>query len=92
MAGFATRIACLQSFALRQEYTRLAAEDAGALPTAAEAAVAAAEAEPPFSLTAQRRVRHWVDGLIIGSEIFVRETMRRVRSETDVARDRLAVL
>jgi hypothetical protein len=35
-------------------------------------------------------VRHWVDGLVIGSELFVRETMRRVRSEAEVARHRLA--
>jgi hypothetical protein len=31
-----------------------------------------------------------VDGLVIGSEIFVRETMRRVRTEAEVARHRLA--
>jgi hypothetical protein len=31
-----------------------------------------------------------VDGLVIGSELFVRDTMRRVRSESDVRRHRLA--
>jgi hypothetical protein len=41
-------------------------------------------------MTARHRVRHWVDGLVIGSEIFVRETMRRVRTEAEVARHRLA--
>ncbi len=76
--------------ALRQEFARLAAEDAKALPAVAEAVVAAAAAEPPFALTAQRRMRHWVDGLVIGSELFVRETMRRVRSDAEVGRHRLA--
>ncbi len=76
--------------ALRQEFARLAAEDAKALPAVAEAAIAAVAAEPPFTLTAQRRMRHWVDGLVIGSELFVRETMRRVRSDAEVGRHRLA--
>ncbi len=35
-------------------------------------------------------MRHWVDGLVIGSELFVRETMRRVRSDAEVGRHRLA--
>ena len=75
---------------LRQEFARLAAEDAKAPPAAVDAAIAAATPEPTFSLTAQRRVRHWVDGLVIGSELFVRETMRHVRTEAEVARHRLA--
>lgn len=44
---------------------------------------------PMFVLEVGRRVRHWVDGLVIGSERFVRETMRRVRGEVAVARRRL---
>ena len=32
-----------------------------------------------FSTQAHRRVRYWVDGLVIGSELFVREVMGRVR-------------
>jgi len=75
---------------LRGEFARLAAEDAKAHPVAVEAAVAAALAEPAFSLTAARRVRHWVDGLVIGSELFIRNTMRRARPEAKVARHRLA--
>ena len=42
-----------------------------------------------FVLEVGRRVRHWVDGLVIGSERFVRETMRRVRGEVAAARRRL---
>jgi hypothetical protein len=44
----------------------------------------------PFTLSARRHVRHWVDGLVSGSELFVRDTMRRVRSESDVRSHRLA--
>jgi hypothetical protein len=43
-----------------------------------------------FTLSARRHVRHWVDGLVIGSELLVRDTMRRVRSESEVRRHRLA--
>jgi REP element-mobilizing transposase RayT len=75
---------------LRAEFARRAAEEAKAPPVAVETAVAAAKAPPAFSLTAGRRVRHWVDGLVIGSELFVRETMRRVRSEAEMKRHRLA--
>ncbi len=76
--------------ALREEFARLAAEEAKAPPAEVDAAIAAAGKEPPFTLTARRRVRHWVDGLAIGSEIFVRETMRRVRNVDEVACHRLA--
>lgn len=36
------------------------------------------------------RVRHWVDGLVIGSELFVRETIRRCRPEIPADNNRLA--
>ncbi len=78
--------------ALAREFARLAAEDR-AKALGAAAAVPPAETEAPaeaFTLSARRRVRHWVDGLVIGSELFVRETMRRVRTEKEVARHRLA--
>jgi len=45
---------------------------------------------PVFTLTARRRVRHWVDGLVIGSELFVRETIRRCRPEVPADKHRLA--
>jgi REP element-mobilizing transposase RayT len=82
--------------ALSAEFARLAAEErAKAGQAAADVAMAAATApvvgaEPAFTLSARRRVRHWVDGLVIGSELFVRETMRRVRTEPELARHRLA--
>ena len=47
--------------------------------------------EAPFCLSARRHVRHWVDGLVIGSEIFVRETLGRVRTAREVAQRRLVL-
>jgi len=47
------------------------------------------EAESEFVLGVWRRVRHWVDGVVIGTELFVRETMRRARGEVEAARRRL---
>ncbi|MBP7828869.1 MAG: hypothetical protein KA248_03010 [Kiritimatiellae bacterium] len=35
-----------------------------------------------FSLTIWRRVRHWTSGLVIGSELFVREVMRCARRDS----------
>jgi REP element-mobilizing transposase RayT len=84
---------------IRQELgRRLAAADAGDAVQGGEggteaAAGSGAEAEPPasaFTLTARRRVRHWVDGLVIGSELFVRETIRRCRPEVPADRHRLS--
>lgn len=43
-----------------------------------------------FTTTVQRRVRHWTSGLVIGSELFVREVMSRYRNADDVHRHRLA--
>ena len=73
--------------ALAERFARQAAEEAGGTPAQVEAA--AATAKPSFTLSATRRVRHWVDGLVIGSELFVLETMRRVRTEQEMARHRL---
>ena len=73
--------------ALAERFARQAAEDAGG--TQAQAEAAAATSKPSFTLSATRRVRHWVDGLVIGSELFVLETMRRVRTEQEVTRHRL---
>ena len=75
---------------LRKEFARLAAEEAQRSPQEVAAAIAAAEAPVAFTLSAQRRVRHWVDGLVIGSEIFVRDVMSRVQPKAAVARHRLA--
>jgi hypothetical protein len=75
---------------LRKEFARLAAEEDQQPPKAVDAAIAAAETPVAFTLCAQRRVRHWVDGLVIGSEVFVRDVMSRVRPKATVAKHRLA--
>ncbi len=69
--------------ALRLRFARDAADEAGepAPPEAPDIA---------FTLSATRRVRHWTDGLAIGSELFVREALRRARYGIDVTRHRLA--
>ena len=54
--------------------------------TVADEAIAACQR---FTLTLKRRVRYWTDGLVIGTELFVRETMGRVRKPAAVARHRL---
>jgi REP element-mobilizing transposase RayT len=43
-----------------------------------------------FSLTVQRRVRHWTSGLVIGSELFVRDVMTRYRAIGPTIRHRVA--
>lgn len=43
-----------------------------------------------FVLTVKRRVRHWTSGLVIGSELFVREIMSRNGNLTSPNRHRLA--
>jgi hypothetical protein len=48
----------------------------------------AAEKEP-FSTQLDRRVRYWVDGLVIGSELFVRNTVAAGRVRYKVKKRRL---
>ena len=75
---------------LRQEFALLAAADAHVPEEAARAAMAEASRGVAFTLVARRRVRHWVDGLVIGSSLFVRDVMRRVQPAATVAHHRLA--
>ena len=44
------------------------------------AAIAVAAEKEPFTTRLDRRVRYWVDGLVIGTEQFVHETMLKTRS------------
>lgn len=43
-----------------------------------------------FSLSVHRRVRYWSDGLIIGSELFIKEIMTRRCSQQQLKRHRLS--
>jgi len=42
-------------------------------------AIAVAAEKEPFVTRLDQRVRYWVDGLVIGSELFVRNTVTRYR-------------
>jgi len=43
-------------------------------------AIAAAAEKEPFVTQLDRRVRYWVDGLVIGSDLFVRNTLAKYRT------------
>ena len=68
---------------LRGEMARIIACEAGASAAEAVAARKAAQIDPTLAEQLTRRVRHWSDGLIIGSRIFVMELAA-------ASRDRLA--
>ena len=52
-------------------------------------AIAVPAEKERFTTRLDRRVRYWVDGLVIGSEKFVRETMIRARSQAALKNRRL---
>ena len=69
---------------LRKEFARMATKG---MPTEAiENAIAAAAEKEPFTTCVDRRVRYWVDGLVIGSELFVRNTIAMSRGSLAVRR------
>ena len=74
---------------LKKEFARIAATEARQTGSQIETAIAVAAEKERFSTRLDRRVRYWVDGLVIGSELFVRTTMARARGEAAVARRRL---
>ena len=75
--------------ALRRAIAIETATQAGASPQAVEAIALKAAEKQPFALRVDRRVRYWVDGLVIGSDIFVKTVMARARGEAAVAKRRL---
>ncbi len=83
-APFAGNDAAGALAALKGRFARDAAEEA------ARQGAPDVPAPRGFLLTARRRVRHWADGLAIGSEIFVRETVRRARPSATRSSHRLA--
>ena len=58
-------------------------------PQQAETAMAVAAEKEHFSLRIDRRVRYWVDGLVIGSQIFIKTTMAESRGEAALKKRRL---
>jgi len=73
----------------RVEFARLTSAESGAGVEAIDAAMHQAGKAPSFVLRLDRRVRYWTDGLIIGSEAFVRETAARLWDADHVRRHRL---
>ena len=51
--------------------------------------MAVAAEKEHFSLRIDRRVRYWVDGLVIGSQIFIKTTMAESRGEAALKKRRL---
>ena len=74
---------------LQKEFARITATEARQSPQQIETAIAVAAEKERFSTRVDRRVRYWVDGLVIGSEIFVRNTMVRARVQCRVKKRRL---
>ncbi len=74
---------------LSKDIAYMTAIEAKQSPDQLHAAVQKAGSKVAFTTRVDRRVRYWVDGLIIGSEIFVRETMAQARGRTHAAKRRL---
>ena len=64
---------------LSEEFARHRVQEADKEPAEVDMAMERAGRPMQFSMQVHRRVRYWVDGLVIGSELFVREVMGRVR-------------
>jgi hypothetical protein len=75
---------------LRKEFARLAAQEQNATEAELDATIAAAAENEKFVVRTDRRVRYWVDGVVIGSRQFVRETIIKTRGVQAVKRRRLA--
>ena len=81
----------MSPLAIRKKLARALADcDTGAATGTSGQTAGTTNADSRFTLSARRRVRHWVDGLVIGSELFVRDTLRRCRPEAPADTHRLA--
>jgi hypothetical protein len=65
---------------MRVEFAHRRAVEAHQAPEQIEAALRTAAEKEHFVTCLDRRVRYWVDGLVIGSDIFVRNTIARYRT------------
>lgn len=73
---------------LRKAFARHTAVDRGLPVAQVDAAIAVAAGKETFTLRLDRRVRFWVDGLVIGSELFVRDVIGKVRPQYNIAKRR----
>jgi hypothetical protein len=74
---------------LQKEFANITATESGKSPKKIETAIAAAAEKEPFTRRSDRRVRYWVDGLVIGSDIFVMNTVAKARGSMALAKRKL---
>ena len=74
---------------MKCEFARLLAVEQRPTEEQIEATVAVAAEKGKFTTRLDRRVRYWVDGLVIGSDSFVRETVGRCLTRINVKKRRL---
>jgi REP element-mobilizing transposase RayT len=74
---------------LKKEFARITETEAGKSPAEIETAIATAAEKELFTTKIDRRVRYWVDGLVIGSDIFILNTVSKARGSTALAKRRL---
>jgi hypothetical protein len=74
---------------LQKEFARISAVEARRTPEQIETAIAVAAEKERFTTRVDWRVRYWVDGLVIGSELFVRDTMARARVQCRIHKRKL---
>jgi len=74
---------------LQKEFAHITAIESEKSPEETETAIATAGEKEPFSRRTDRRVRYWVDGLVIGSDIFVLNTVAKARGSLALAKRKL---
>ena len=74
---------------LKKAFAYHKAVDARKTPDEVDTAIAVAAEKEKFSTKLDRRVRYWVDGLVIGSDIFVRNTVAVGRVKCKAEKRRL---
>ena len=74
---------------LQKEFAHITAIESGKSPEKTVTAIATAAEKEPFSRRTDRRVRYWVDGLVIGSDIFVINTVAKARGSLALAKRKL---
>jgi hypothetical protein len=74
---------------LQKEFANIKETEAGKSPEEIDICIATAAEREPFTRRIDRHVRYWVDGLVIGSDIFVLDTVSKARGTTALAKRRL---
>ena len=75
---------------LQKEFANIKQTETGKSPEKINIAIATAAEREPFTRRIDRHVRYWVDGLVIGSDIFVLDTVSKARGTMALTKKRLA--